>query len=224
MRLVLAAAVILLLITASPAAALTPAEISRMGARTMAGWNFPHGPNVQIYLRLPLSDKRANLVVNDCNFDTTLRGSTRRPKDADRIYGYLYYGRTELNIRGCGHEFLQSTDYTRRNGIVYRRTLRRAIRQVRHAVNRNLNRRQPLATERFRVPLKGLRVVSSLVQDPVTHGIMIGAPVGAIRLYYAPSSPVQSVVMASDGCAYVQLRSPPGFAPIPSRAFCGRNM
>jgi hypothetical protein len=214
----------LFLAGAAPAAALTPAEISRMGARAVVGWDFPHGPAVQIHLTLPLTNRRPSVVVNDCNFDPAIKGSTRRPANADRIYGYLYYGRTDLSVRGCGWKFLQSTDYTHRNRVSYAKNLRRAFRQVRLAVDRDLNRGQTLRTERFHVPLKGLRTISSLVQDPVTKAIRIGAPVGAIRLLYRASSPVASVVIASDGCAQVQLRSPPGFAPIPARAFCGRHM
>jgi hypothetical protein len=226
MRLLSAAAmtVTACLALASPATALTPAEISRMGARTVVGWNFPHGPDVQVSLRLPLNNRHPSLVVNDCNFDPAIKGSTRQPRRRDRIYGYLYFGRTELRVRGCGWEFLQSTDYTHLNRIIYARNLRRAFRQVRHAVNRNLNRGQALTTERFHVPLKGLRTITSLVQDPTTKAIIIGAPVAAIRLLYRRSSPVESVVMASDGCVHVQLRSPPGFAPVAPRSFCSRHM
>lgn len=206
------------------ASALIPAEISRMGARTVVGWNFPHGVNVQIHLRNPFYDQRPNQVVNDCNFDPTIKGSTRRPKDPARIYGWIYIGRTKFWALQCDGSLAQSTDFERGNRGAYIRRTRRAFRQIWWAVGRDFNRGQADPTQRFHVPLKGLRAIDSLVRDPATGAIQINKPVNWIKLIYAASSRVKSVLLASDGCGYVELRSPPGFTPPVHPPYCGRHM
>jgi hypothetical protein len=208
------------LVLAGSAFALTPGEISRMGARTVVGWNYPHGANVQILLRLPFYDRKPNVIVNDCNFGG--KGSTKQPKKSSRVFGWINIGRTKFTPYNCAGEFAWSQDYTGANYRAYVRNTRLAFKKIRHAINRDFNRGQVDPNQRIHIPLKGIWKISSLVYQQGTNQILVGTPVNCVRMFYRASSRFKDVSICNDACGYVTMRAQRGWTPPTHPPYCGR--
>jgi hypothetical protein len=185
------------------AEAAGPGQISIDAANTVAGYPITHGANVQVYLRRTVYDKRPDEIFAGC----------------DSPVPQYYYGRTLLQQFNCAGVRIFQSPYAGPQRKLYRYQYRQAFRVVVREVNHAFNVGQPHG-QHFRVPLKGLRIVESLVMNP--DGTIADVPVRRVVLNYKTHGRhahrvIKSVVLTSDGNGIVN------WADGSSRLFPGRR-
>jgi hypothetical protein len=157
--------------TADPAN--TPARIVLAGAKVLINGKFYHGPNVQLFLRRPVTKRQHNLVLNDCNTS---------PFPAPHT-GTWSFRNTRMDLRDCAGQLFFHPKYPSPRD--YRGVFNRAFEVVRRRVNRAFNEGHG-GSQRFFVPARGLKSVDSLIGDPPykPKQPQQGQPVTGILLRY----------------------------------------